>query len=72
LPVILICGLCDGAAANDAGIVDNDIEAAKDSFSLRREFIAIGRISQIAGQCSGTFNAFELNICCSDVSAGIR
>jgi hypothetical protein len=72
LPVILICGLCDGAAANDTGIVDNNIEAAKDSLGLCREFIAIGRISQIAGQGSGTFNAIELNICCSDVSAGIR
>jgi len=72
LPVILICGLCDGAAANDAGIVDNDIEAAKDSFSLCRKSIAVGRISEIAGQGSSTFNASELNICCGDVSAGIR
>ena len=72
LPVILICGLCDGAAANDTGIIDNDIEAAKDSLGLCRESIAIGRISEIAGQGSGTFDAIKLNICCSDGSAGIR
>ena len=72
LPVILICGICEGAAANDAGIVDNDIQAAKDSFSLCRKSIAVGRISEIAGQGSGTFDAIKLNICCSDGSAGIR
>ena len=50
LPVIIVCGFRDRAAANDPGIVDNDVEAAKDSFGLFRESVAVGRVGKVTRQ----------------------